>query len=234
MRKNVFLGIPAGDGRVPAHLIFSIFNATQKYNVDYNAICSSALTGSFNYLWTMAINKKADYFVMLHSDIEPERDFIEVLITELERLDADVVSAVSPLKSVHGITSTGLGDPNDIWAPTKRYSLKEIFELPETFSNEDTGRPDKILVVNTGCFIVNMKKPWVTQVCFDVHNKIYVENGEYKSRFYPEDWLFSRDVQRLGGKVYATRKVSLSHIGNHYFTNSSVWGTEESDPDYVD
>lgn len=54
--------------------------------------------------------------------------------------------------------------------------------------------------------------------------------GHWQNRVRPEDWNFSRQVGRLGGRVMVTRKVRLSHIGKITYMNyDTTWGTETHD-----
>ena len=55
---------------------------------------------------------------MLHDDVVPEAFWLDKLIAELELHSADVMSAVVPVKSGNGLTSTAVGDADDIDADT--------------------------------------------------------------------------------------------------------------------
>ena len=73
---------------------------------------------------------------------------------------------------------------------------------------------DRELLINTGCLLVDLRKPWVFDCDEDGYLKAFftvkdrvkyevLEDGDCKFTRYvqPEDWLFSRMVARLGGKV---------------------------------
>ena len=73
----------------------------------HKAVCG--LVGlSNNLVWTEFLNKQltddaVDYFIMLHDDVVPlQKDWLDVLIAELERLNADVVSVIIPYKDDTG------------------------------------------------------------------------------------------------------------------------------------
>jgi hypothetical protein len=195
----------------------------------------SLLARVFNELWAMMLGNRKNlgvtHFAMLHSDIVPAgMDWIDALLGELVRTRADVVSAVVPIKTTEGLTSTAIDSVNDPWNVQKRLTMSEVMTLPETFSAADAGFPDRNLLVNTGCWICDVSKPWVDKVHFQIHDRIINGPGGWSCESMSEDWDFSRQVQRLGGKVLATRAVKLAHIGIANYPNDQVWGSAAVDP----
>ena len=194
---------------------------------------STLLPFAFNQAWCGALNYRdtgvgLKYFAMIHDDIEPAPFWLDTLIDELESHDADVMSAVVPIKSEHGLTSTAV-DTGDIWLP-RRLTMAEAMELPETFGAEDVGGP---LLLNTGLWVADITKPWVEEVCFDFLNRIRrTTTGERVAECVPEDWLNSRRLNELGCKLMATRKVHLVHNGSADFPNSTAWGSWQTDKLY--
>ena len=96
---SVFLALPNYDGRVAIGTLFGVLQASANYHVRPMAITSSLLPRCFNSLWAKGIQSKCRYFAMLHADIGPEPGWLDVLINELTRLKAGVVSATVPIKS---------------------------------------------------------------------------------------------------------------------------------------
>lgn len=186
---------------------------------------SSLLTHSFNQAWASVLDLRdsgveVKYFAMLHDDISPSPWWVDTLIDELERVEADVVSAVVPIKGPDGTTSTAVYT-GDIWLP-RRLTMAEVMELPETFGRDDVEGP---LLLNTGCWVADITKPWAEQVCFDFMNRIRkTPNGHRVAECVPEDWLNSHRLNELGCKLYATRKVVIEHHGNGVARNDQVWG----------
>jgi len=94
----------------------------------------SLLANCFNMLWCRALNARKQeprlrYFAMLHADVEPQMPFwLDVLLHELESNKADMVSAVVPIKTRQGLTSTAIGDSFDPWCPVRRLTMKEVNE----------------------------------------------------------------------------------------------------------
>ena len=219
----------------------------------YEDYGSSLLADAFNLHWKTALNlqlegKNVTRFAMLHNDIVPEDNWLGILLEELDKTGADLVAAVVPLKDGRGLTSTAIDDPNDEWEVYRRLSLKEINQLPETFTAADFGYPNQHLLVNTGCWICDFTKPWRYRVHFEIKNRMacvvndgkLIDNTEYKeekdkliafkNQVMSEDWIFSRQLGNLGAKVVATRKVKLLHIGEFpYPSFDDQWGQWEMD-----
>ncbi len=202
---------------------------------------TSLLTYTFNLLWAQILNQrngvlmpqsdgverpeKIDYFAMIHDDIIPDPGWLDTLIDLLEANDADVVSAVVPIKDGFGLTSTGTDTTGDIWNP-RRLTLTEVFGLPETFGDEESGGP---LLLNTGLWVCRLDRPWVEKLYFRQNDKIVKnDQGFFEAHTMPEDWDFSRQVRSHGGKLLATRKVKLVHERPQW-NNHRPWGTWTQD-----
>jgi SAM-dependent methyltransferase len=193
---------------------------------------------AFNRVWCDALNMarrgEASHFAMLHADIEPQEGWMDVLLDECDRLDAECVSAVVPLKEATGLTSTAIGDPADPWHPWRRFTLREIAGFPDTFDAAAAGYPDRPLLVNTGCLVCDLRKPAFWQrrpdgqmpVCFNFPTLCaWGPDGKAVVLRESEDWYFSRQLAAAGGKAYATRKVHLHHLGTWPFPNyGEPWG----------
>lgn len=228
----IFLAMPHYCGLVEisaaqAFLTTSADENENRFRIYNAAFGSSLLANTFNVLWCEAINRRSEgitHFAMLHADIAPEAGFLSKLYSELLAHDADLVSAVVPIKSPDGVTSTAIDSP-DPFEVERRLTMSEVVSLPETFSAADCGYPDRALCVNTGCWIADLRKPWVEQVHFQIFNTIQRDAaGVFRPKVMSEDWDFSRQLHRLGAKVLATRKIKLEHIGPARFGNQTAWG----------
>ncbi len=225
----IFCGLPSYNGENPIAQTFEIFNQNQ-FPMRVRPFKFSLLAFSFNSLWADALNSRkthgVTHFLLIHSDIVPisGQKWLETLVNEMEAVGADVLSVVAPLKNTDGITSTGIqiGKPYHPWM-IKRYTMKEIFDLPETFTHEK-------LVVNTGMMLVDMRKPWVEKIHFHIKDDIIMrKDGLYEAIAFPEDWNFSEEAKALGAKVFSTRKVKIEHHGTQIYPNDAVWGTMQTD-----
>lgn len=197
--------------------------------LELNPGTSTILEHAFNLHWAQALdcrdNRGATHFAMIHSDVCPENGWLTTLLDELTALDADVVSAVVPIRDERGLTSTAVysGDP---WR-RRRLTLTEVFNLPETFSGDDLG---KRLMVNTGLWVCDLRREWCDEVLWDSEKRIINRNGNRIAEVISEDWLFSHWLNERGGSLYATRKVQLEH---DRFPNREPWGHWTTDEDYM-
>lgn len=228
----------------------------------------SLLANCFNQLWCGALNLQMDgvditHFAMLHNDVTPEDGWLGVLLEDLRDSQADLVSAVVPIKDPRGLTSTAIDSCSDPFQIERRLTLAETSSLPPVFTAADCGFPDRRLLVNTGCWICQFNKPWRFQPHFEINDRIvYVVSetgaripqeeavetlfrdrdsnrdgdgssglpaGRWMAEVNPEDWNFSRQIQDLGCKVVATRRVRLLHTGSISYNNYDVWGEMQRD-----
>ncbi len=250
VQDTVFLGVPAYTDGICFDAAIAIFEkASKKRRV---AVCrrgSSLLALNFNMLWCDALNSrdtlKPKWFAMLHGDIAPEDCWLDKLVDEAEANDADVMSAVVPFKDQSGYTSTALSDPSNPWAPFCRLTQKQVRAeyWPKTFAADDViyrleytpdehlavhdAPRDAQLLVNTGCMVARIDRPWAEQVHFNIADRI-IKNagGQFEAQVQPEDWQFSRQVADLGGKVMATTKIDLQHRGSAAYASTSIWGRD--------
>lgn len=206
----------------------------------------SLLANVFNQFLVHCLNLRLSgqpftHFAMLHDDIVPQDGWLDILMDDLLEHKADLMSAVVPIKDWQGLTSHAIDGPDE-FTVLRRITLSEVFNLPEVFSAEDCGYEAGKLLVNTGCWVMDVTKPWLmdrnedgTLKCFfTIRDRIRVIKTDDGSETVvadvaPEDWNFSRMIQQCGGKVMATRRVKLTHQGIIPFNNSEPWGTSEYD-----
>lgn len=245
-RRQIMLGAPGrGYDWAP---IQSLLAASKGHEVG----CTNNGNGwdDFNALWARAINAfergECTHFAMMHSDVAPEANWLDILMMELEDRQADLVSVIIPIKDPRGLTSSGIMDPDDRWGPYRRFTMREVQNLPQTFSAEDArhlgAAPElgRHLLHNTGCWVCDLRNPLFREVdaegalrCwFDFPTRVvrHATAGWVHLR-ESEDWFFSRKIAELGARTYLTRRVALSHIGGYGFGNQNPWGDYESDKD---
>ncbi len=239
-KDHVFLGTPLGaTGTLSGGTHWAILNATRsKRQVFPQHNAMSLLPFAFNDLWCKALNARAEHginrFVMIHSDIQPlSASWLDELLDELDRSEADVLSVVVAIKDPNGLSSTAVD--THPFRP-KRLTFHEIARLPTTFDWIDTeilydtkknGRCG--LLINTGLMAVRFDRPWVESVCFDFTNKIEKRREGYIPEVEPEDWKFSRWCATRGLLVKATTKIVVVHLGSIPFRNDRVWGKMKVD-----
>jgi len=192
---------------------------------------------AFNVLWVDAMNMAAageiTHYAMLHSDSDVPPGWLDTLIEECEEFDANAVSAIVAIKDARGLADCGIGDPADPWRPYRRFTMHEIHRLPESFDAAMIGYPGQMLLSGTGCLVCDLRRPIFQTVspdgsvpiCFNFPTRVIRDaGGQYHSQRESEDWYFSRMLWKHGGKLVATRKVRLGHIGNFTFPNWEPWG----------
>jgi hypothetical protein len=198
------------------------------------------LAHNFNMCLCYALNHRVDRgfnrWAMLHSDIVPEPWWLDTLADEQDRVGADVMSAVVPIKDNRGFTSSGVGNL-ETW-DVKRFTMTDVHKGRETFNLEDVphGR-GSYLAANVGCMLCKFDGHWEEKFAerggFRVLTTIRKYPEGYRATFYPDDWDFSRWCHLNGLSVWCTRKVRLSHRGEIDYSNTFAWGEETDTEEFV-
>ena len=223
----IFLGVPHY-GEIGAHTAGSLLSASRRFSPLITLKQASLLCHNFNSLWCEALNMRKErgvtHFVMLHADLAPQMGWVDALYEELQATGADVVSVINAIKDHRGLTSTGR--QNTVTGEIRRLTMKEICKLPETFDAAGAGFPDDHLMVNTGCWIADITRPWAEDFPgFTIKDWIEkLPNGAMRPGVLSEDWYFSGWLASKGLKVFATRKITTSHFGGVPFRNDAPWG----------
>lgn len=248
-RRGVFICLPSYGPVHTGSIMAAFLRPARRIACTSMQTQCSLLAQAFNIGWCEAITRFANgepitHFAMLHADIQPEDWWVDTLVDELEETGADVVSAVVPIKTDAGLTSSGIArhddTPLDRFSPLLRLTMRQVMELPATFSAADCGHPDKALLVNTGCWVCRLDAGW----CFDfpgfniadaiserpIHDAAGKVVGRgFKAEVEPEDWRASRWWSSRKLSVLATRKVRVLHHGHATFGNDSAWGSWRED-----
>jgi hypothetical protein len=230
-KREIVLGMP-GYGKMTAAAGRALWCASRDLSsLDIRYHGGSLLACNFNQLWCYALNRvhrgeRVDYFAMLHDDIGPEDFWLDKLIDELEAKELDVLGVVVPIKDTHGRTSIALHHEGDNWNPDCRLTMRDVFELPETFTSDDLD--GKQLLLNTGCWVAKWDQEWARQVCFTINDRIVFDIPQncYRPEVESEDWYFSRLLNEMGLRIGATRKIAVAHHGEMDFLNTHPWGTD--------
>jgi hypothetical protein len=227
MKARVYIGLPTYDGRVHQSAIALKKTCSQVVGraPTLHIESSSILTRTFNALYAAALNARADgytHFLMIHEDVHPlVPGWLDKMLGIMDMVGADVLSAVSPIKNVLGLTSTALELPGDVpnLVKIQRLTMREIMKEPETFTHPN-------ILVNTGLMLIDLSASWVEDVWFEFSDSIVKgQDGKFVAAGCSEDWNFSRMVRAKGGKLWATRAIPLVHRGGGEFRNDQAWGT---------
>lgn len=222
------------------------------YRVQGLSLSMSNLPQLFNSFFAHLLDERdrghITHMAMLHADVEPERGWLSILLEEMRVHNADVISAVVAIKEPErSRTSTAIGDIADPWAQPKRYiRLQDRESLPVTFGPDDVCGPGEELLVNTGCFLMDLRRDYWTDAgdgrpyAFHFKNRINVEakppdqlarelvaakHDEIvlpytrQAQLRPEDWEMSRYLRSIGAPYRATWRVNTIHHGNAQWSN---------------
>ena len=236
---RILLGIP-NCGSVHIGTMIGAMQASACHDVEYiPGGMSSDPTGNFNEILCFALNEGVDRLAFCHADIAPEGQWIDVLMDEMDATGCEFLSVVAPIKDKRGLTSVGLGYPGYTWSPLQRFTMKEIFELPETFSAADIGHEDKVLLHNSGLWLLDLKAPFLQKTgangmaacSFEFRHCRVLDSGVWVAKKESEDWFWSRRLHEHGVRSLVTRKVKLKHYGHFAFGNEGPWGEWANDHD---
>ena len=216
--RSIFLAFPSY-GHVEPAAALALVDATMTARAGAGSlnICAksiSLLAMNFNTLWCEALNGRESHgythFVMLHADIAPAAGWLWTLLEELDRLDADILSAVVPIKDDLRVTSTAVLDARE--RDCHRLSYADLEKLPASFDGRHWR--GKKLLVNTGLMACRFDRPWVEKVHFTIHDSIEKgPDGIFRPYVMSEDWGLSIQAAELGCSVWATQKIPLKHLG---------------------
>jgi hypothetical protein len=208
MPDKVVIGMPTRDRMANLDAAHAFFFPSKKYETLPLVAAGCEIAGNRNALLCQALNKREEGFTrmaMIDYDVAPERDppWLDTLMAEMSQVDADMISVACPLRF------DGIRKHSNIAreAPTgvERYSMKEIFGLPPTFTSPE-------LLCGAGLILVRIDRPWAEQLYFEQQSKIGKNaRGEWGVQPFGEDFQFTKLVRSLGGKVFVTRKVQLYH-----------------------
>lgn len=220
--KRIFLAHPSYGMIVPGSCQ-SIVHASVKNQILYKPLSNSILADCFNALWGAAVDNRhnlhLDAFAMIHSDVGAFPGWLDILVEDLYKHDADLMAAVIPIKDESGYVSTTLDIHEDPWMSPRALTLKEVESLPEVFSSEDVNFP---LLTNTGCWVARLDRDWcedTENIFFEIQSRIVRKDGKRVAVSIPEDFGFARKLHAKGLKVMATRRVQIVHYGTTGWKN---------------
>lgn len=198
---------------------------------------SSLLPTAFNECLARALTMRdagtVTHMAMLHSDVSATPGWLDVLWAELWINNAVLVAANLAIKADGGRTSTAIGDRADRWRVHRSLYLKDLEKLPETFGPEHVCRDDEVLLVNTGCWLADLRDPFWDRFVeagpdgasgFNIHGRITrieMADGtrEYNASGRSEDYELSHAMAAFGARYMVTRKVKTWHEGGGRWPN---------------
>ncbi len=220
--STIFLAVP-NRGTIWSQAMAGINQASKKHTLIIRDLDGGYAANCFNSLWCEAWSYQVDRFAMHHDDIRCAPGWLDLLEAERERVNADILSVVIPIKDERGLTSTCVLDKDPSVWNARRLTMTEIYDLPETFTLER-------LAVNTGLWICRFDQPWVDEFPgFRILTRITTTASQKRPGVHGEDWQFSGWAHRHKLRVFATRKVQAFHRGPTEYPNNQPWGTWKTD-----
>jgi hypothetical protein len=198
---------------------------------------SSLLPTAFNECLAAGLNARdrgdASHLAMLHSDIAAEPGWLDILWSEMWMSGAAFISAVVPIKHSSGRTSTGIGLKGDRWTVPKCLFLDDLNRLPSTFGPEHACGPNEVLLVNTGCWLTDLRHPfwdWFATVGadgtsgFNIKSRLVGKMTLDGSHAWAvdtrsEDWDLAHEMADFGVRYMVTQRVRLWHEGGGRWAN---------------
>lgn len=247
MGEGVFIGCPTQSGMIDCNCAERLYlDPSRSWECIVKIQGGLLTTTACTRLWADALNvrdttQREDgyrfrWFAMLHSDVDPGSWWVDRLINLAEEYEADLVSAVVPLKGDRGLTSTAIAHPENPGLFCSRLTLRQLHHesFPRTFDGELAAKslaelPDDMhvaspsgchLLANTGCMVCRLDRPWSGEVWFDVVDRLFHAEGMWRTASFPDDWGFTRRVAMAGGRVMATTEVETIHKGGGLFPSS--------------
>lgn len=240
MMKLVFLAVPCGktpeiesyqgaraalrdDDMIEAHAAFFAHGMTCK---------------NMNDLWCECRNRRVyHYFAMQHADVAPDNGWLGVLIEEMETHNLDFIHAPCAFGNGRGITSTGIGYSDDIWAPVRRITTSERLSMPGTWDlgrvkAEYDGAADRILP-NTGCAVWKIGE-WFDEFRFTMIDRIVKHGGKLCAQSVSEDYVWGHWAHERGLRVGFTNRVATSHYKRVPYSTKDAWGAPRDEEYYRD
>lgn len=232
MRPLVYITMPRRDGWVHAGAAKGFYgwpSSGEAVDIAGGAESEgSLLARSFNDCLCLALGKRdrgeATHMAMLHNDIEPGQFWVDGLWDVMRRTGADLVSAIVCIKENVGNprTSTAIGLEADPWAVKRFIRRDDLATLPPSFGPEAACGPGEVLLVNSGMWLADLRRPWWddiddkgTPFAFTIRDRVIRNaDGTRTPEVRSEDWEMSRDLQRAGAKLVVTREVAAIHHGN--------------------
>lgn len=193
----------------------------------YATIASTSMTSNcFNNALAAALNVRdrlgITHLGMVHADIDAPPGWADTLLDQMETGGYSLISAVVPIKSDEGRTSTAVGSRAEPWAIRRYVMVGEHRRYGMTFGTRAVARADdEFLMVNTGLWLADFRMPfWEEFGGFrfftDLHRG---EDGRWGARMRPEDWEMSRDLDAAGIPYAASFAVRVGHRGPHTWWN---------------
>jgi hypothetical protein len=242
---KIFIGVPTHNSQIASLTALDLIDAATKtqHHIDFRLLGLSLLAKNFNILFCEAFNRGFDYLVIHHADIgacDPSgRCWLDTLLTQMQDHKLAALSAVVPIKTSSGVTSTALQlDTNNPYK-LRRMTVSELAIWQQQRGRDTIITADELarlwhaqrqpgpLLINTGLLIMDLSAPWFDKrwpgFCID-DRLAWNSIGRPDSYTIPEDWNFSIWMHNNGLAYGATPSLEVSHVGQKLYESQGGWG----------
>jgi predicted O-methyltransferase YrrM len=175
------------------------------------------------------------HMAFLSSDFSTQPGWLDVMMDEMDARDADLISVAAPLEEGNGVLSCGWGDPEVPLGLFRRFTMREVYNLPPTFNVRQTEYPDKFLLHGNACWVADLRKDVFRAVdpanglkaSFLNHSWVFKEGMMWYAGEEMPSWYWSRRLAELGAKTLITRKILLKRQITKEISNGEAWGVEK-------
>lgn len=198
-RPLIWCGIPAARAYIRAELhCWLLHQVTHQkdWNFRHSIEISSLLTWNCNRALQTARHNRADYFLMIHTDVVPEDNAIDKMLDIMSGSQCDVLSVALPLRHMPSESSAAMQTSDGM----RRLRLEEI-------GSGIYCPPTSKLRINTGLIMIDLHtraRGIVWTSADHVDDTGHVWN-------IPEDWLMSIWLEEQGIKFGTTCAVKAWH-----------------------
>lgn len=230
---RIYLALPSYDQRYWGNTMMSVLHALDPQADSDVELFVDPLSGSvsprvFNTGLLRAVQGGFDCLAMLHADVAAEPGWLSTLNEEMQEHDADVISAVVPLKDGYEWTSTAV---HTIQESNRKLMLSECHEkLPKTFCIDAPWLRSigaHMLLINTGCMLMRLSEPWLRKwqgFQFISHINWDGNQGMGHQLCVSEDWAMSEQLAAIVPvpRLMATTAVKVHHWGAKAYASHTL------------
>ena len=155
-------------------------------------------------------NTRASHLMFLDADIGFDPEYIRMLLQE----DVDVIGGGYPKKSLpidYVLNPIDGGMSDDSKAEVERIGTGFLLVKRKVFSRIAELMPELKYTDDTGL------NPAINK-----HLYAFFESGLFGEKvFMSEDWVFCNRWRQLGGRIFISKRFSLTHVGTYAFSEST-------------
>lgn len=225
-KPKVFLALPSRDGWMRSAFMAALDDVRENAGVCVvGLVQTSLLANGFNKAFCGALNGRdrgITHFLLVHADVVPQGRWFYQMCQDMARFNLDVLSAVITFRNDTGKTSTAIEDDNREPHPYYMHRDAGYGDDRLVFPKNAvlTSREQPKLLINTGCLLMNITRPWADEFSFMVGDLIGKnKDGKFEALNEPEDWRMSRHLMAKKVPYGATSKVHVIHHGTKDFLN---------------